>query len=346
MIWNSWVLALIIGQVGIVAVNAVAFINALRIIRNWDPTSYDPEQLELERRSELVATIVTWSLLFEVFSLVVFERTTDSLAPFIPGAMCPVGVLGQNPWGYPTLFVKMFGLFVYGFWIVLNWVDIRVEGFPLTPFKSRYTLVLFPYLMLDVTLQVIFFSKLDPSVITSCCGVVFEVGGQSYASSVASLPPKITRWILASYGVGFLLVSWLLHWERRKWGRTLHALLSAGGFFLGMAAVIAFTAPYIYQMPALHCPFCLMKRENYYYGYLVYAPLFIATFFGVCPALLDPLRRSYRAAVEVMEGAQMRMVRVSRAFWLVFLIMAFLPMGYYLWQSGGVDLFIGGRFVF
>jgi len=66
MIWNGWGLVLVIGQIAIVAVNAVAFANALRIIRYRDTASLSALQLELERRSELVATIVSWSYLFLV----------------------------------------------------------------------------------------------------------------------------------------------------------------------------------------------------------------------------------------------------------------------------------------
>lgn len=345
MILNSWVLALMIGQIGVFAINGVAFINAIKIIKKWDIRSFHPEQLELERRSELISTIISWSLVFEIFSLIVFERTADSLAPFIPGAMCPVGVLGSNRWGYPTLFIKMIGLFVYGWWLVIHYIDIRIEGFPLTLLKNRYGLILFPFLFIDVFFQFIFFSSLDPSVITSCCGVVFEPGGgQSYASSVASLPPEMTRWVLGLYGLGFWGLSLGLRWEMKRWSRTVHALASLSGFFLGIAAVIAFTAPYIYQMPALHCPFCIMKPENYYFGYLVYSPLFIATFFGLCSGSLNLLHRRYDQAINLIEETQIKMIRLSRMFWILFLTIAFLPMMIYLWHTGGTDLFFGQSF--
>jgi len=345
MIWNSWILTLIIGQFGIVAINGVAFINAVKIIKSWNTSSFQPQQLELERRSELISTIISWSLIFQIFSLVVFERTNDSLAPFIPGAMCPIGVLGSNRWGYPALFIKIIGLFVYGWWLVIQHIDIRIEGFPLTLLKNKYGLILFPFLIIDITIQVIFFSRLDPSVITSCCGVVFEPGGgQSYASSVASLPPEMTRWFLGLYGLGFWGLSLGLRWEMKRWSRTVHALACLLGFFLGIAAVIAFTAPYIYQMPALHCPFCIMKPESYYFGYIVYPPLFIATFFGLCSGSLNLLHRRYAKAVNLIEETQIKMTRLSRMFWILFLVIAFVPMIYYLWNSGGTDLFFGQSF--
>ncbi len=344
MIWNAWVLALMIGQIGILCVNAVAFLNALRIVRRWDVRSYAPEQLELERRSELIATIISWSLLFEILSLVVFELTARTLTPFIPGAMCAIGVFGADAWGYPSLYVKILGLFVYGFWVVLHHIDENVEGFPLTRFKNTYGLFLFPYLVLDVTLQFLFFIHLDPNVITSCCGVVFEVGGQSYASSVASLPPRETRWILVGYLGGFLFLSYVFRWEARRIGRLLHGFFSTIGFFLGIAAIIAFTAPYVYQMPALHCPFCILKRENFCVGYLFYLPLFLAAFFGITPGVLNPLLRRYPKAQWEIATVQTRMIRWSRIFWILFMVAAFMPMIVFLVRSGGIDLFFGQSF--
>ena len=346
MIWNSWVLSLIIGQLAVVAVNTVAFVNALKITWRWDTESYAPEQLELERRSELITTIISWSLLFEVLSLIVFERTTNSLVPFIPGAMCPIGVLGQNPfWGYSTLYIKILGIFVYGWWVVTNHIDIMVEGFPLTPLKNKYILILFPFLLLDVTFQIVYFSKLDPNVITSCCGVIFEPGGgQSYASSVASLPPKITRWILGFYFFCFFAFSRYMRWEKRGWGKVLHSLFSATGFFLGIASVIAFAGPYIEQMPAVHCPFCILKREFYHYGYAIYIPLFMATYLGFCPGTLNPLIKRYPTAASQIEKTQTKMIQLSIIFWISFLITIYLPMVNYLLQTGGVDLFFGQSF--
>ena len=98
MIWNSWVLGLIIGQLATATINAVAFANAWKIVLNWDTKSMSGLQLDLEHRSELISTIVSCTLLFQAFSLMVFEITARSLAPFVPGAMCTVGILELSLW--------------------------------------------------------------------------------------------------------------------------------------------------------------------------------------------------------------------------------------------------------
>ncbi len=166
MIWNAWVLGLIIGQMAVAMINGVAFINALIILRRWNATSYAPFQLNLEHRSELVATIVSWSLSFQIFSLLLFEITTRKLAPSIAGAMCTVGSLEAHYLGWPILFTKLGAFFLYGLWMIVNHVDLQLEGFPLTKFKNGWLVVLFPLVIADVLMQILYFSGLDPTVIT------------------------------------------------------------------------------------------------------------------------------------------------------------------------------------
>ncbi|MFC1834848.1 hypothetical protein ACFL2Q_08955 [Thermodesulfobacteriota bacterium] len=340
MIWNGWVLGLIIGQTAIVMVNLAAFFTAVRIIRSWDTTSLSPLQSNLERRSELMATIVSWSMFFQVFSLLVFEVTARSLAPFIPGAMCTVGTLHAHVLGWPTLFVKVGALYLYGFWIVVNHLDMQTEGFPLTRLKSWLMLVLFPILIGDVILQVAFFTGLDPSVISSCCGVIFEVGGAGFGSSVASLPPKILRLGLFGFLAVVVILSYLFRWETTPRGRMAFALASALGLVLGMAGIVAFVAPYVYMMPALHCPFIFLDHEHANYGYLVYVPLFAASFLGISLAGLIMVERHFPSSGTGAQRLETGFLRSSRLLWIVFLLAAYGPMVRFWIETGGkADLF-------
>jgi hypothetical protein len=340
MIWNSWVLGLIIGQGATAAINAVAFANALRIVLNWDTSSMSPMQLDLEHRSELIATIVSCSLLFQVFSLMVFEITARSLAPFVPGAMCTVGILEAQPLGWPVLFLKMAALFLYGWWIVLNHLDNQVEGFPLTRLKSWYLIVLFPMILTDLLLQIGFFMRLDPAVITSCCGVVFEVEGEGFGSSVASLPPKLTMVALVGLVTVLLLFSLTLRRRSTPGGCIAYAFASAAGLVLGIAGVISFVAPYVYMMPALHCPFIFLDEEHFNYGYLVYLPLFAASFFGMSAGILVPIEGRFQSLVTVSHDIRRRYVQWSGLLWLAFLAAAYGPVIRFWMVTGGkADLF-------
>ncbi|MBI5248696.1 MAG: hypothetical protein HY912_04310 [Desulfomonile tiedjei] len=340
MIWNAWVLGLIIGQMATVAINAVAFANALRIVRNWNTNSMLPMQLDLEHRSELIATIVSCSLLFQAFSLMVFEITARSLAPFVPGAMCTVGILEAQPLGWPVLFLKIAALFLYGWWIVLNHLDNQVEGFPLTILKSWYLIVIFPMILTDLLLQIAFFTHLDPAVITSCCGVVFEVEGEGFGSSVASLPPKLTMVGLVGLVAVLFLLSLLLRRMSTQGGCIAYAFGSGAGLVLGIAGVISFVAPYVYMMPALHCPFIFLDEEHSNYGYLVYLPLLAASFFGMSAGILVVVERGFQSLVTVSHNIRMRYVQWSGLLWLVFLAAAYGPViKFWIATGGKADLF-------
>ncbi|MDQ7783498.1 MAG: hypothetical protein RDU20_11505 [Desulfomonilaceae bacterium] len=340
MIWNAWVLGLIIGQTATAAINAVAFANALRIVHNWDTRSTLPMQLDLEHRSELIATIVSCSLLFQVFSLMVFEITARSLAPFVPGAMCTVGILEAQPLGWPVLFIKMAALFLYGWWIVLNHLDNQVEGFLLTILKSWYLIALFPLIVIDLLLQIAFFTHLDPAVITSCCGVVFEVEGEGFGSSVASLSPKHTMLGLAGLLTVLLIFPLVLRRRSTQAGCIAYALGSAAGLVLGIAGVVAFVAPYVYMMPALHCPFIFLDEEHFNYGYLVYLPLFAASFLGTSVGILVAIERRFPFLAAVSHTIRMRFVWTSGLLWAAFLAAAYGPVIKFLIATGGTaDLF-------
>lgn len=340
MIWNAWVLSLIVGQIAIAAVNGVAFVNAVRILHDWDTSSLSPEQLMLEHRSELLATVVSWSLLFQIFSLLVFEITARSLAPFIPGAMCTVGTLQAHHLGWPVLFVKIAELYLYGWWLVINHLDFQVQGFPLTRLKSWSMVLLFPLLLGDLFMQVVYFTGLDPSVISSCCGVIFEVGGEGFGSSVASLPPRLMRILLFGFLLAFLVSSYLGKWESKRGGRIALAVGSSIALILGVAGVVAFVAPYIYMMPALHCPFIFLDYEHFNYGYLVYIPLFSASFLGTSLAVLAVVERKYPSTSTASQCLGKRFAQYSRLLWICFLLAAYAPLIKFLIEtSGKADLF-------
>jgi hypothetical protein len=42
-----------------------------------------------------------------------------------------------------------------------------------------------------------------------------------------------------------------------------------------------FFGTYIYELPSHRCPFCYLQSDYYYVGYLIYALLFLGTFYGV-----------------------------------------------------------------
>ena len=74
--------------------------------------------------------------------------------------------------------------------------------------------------------------------------------------------------------------------------RSYYDALASGVFFaVALMAIVAVISAYIYEHPNHHCPFCILKPEYGYYGYLLYIPLFLATAFGLGAGLLSHCRK-------------------------------------------------------
>ena len=204
--------------------------------------------------------------------------------------MCATGALLANNYGLPALFVKLGGVFLYGYWIVFHQLDIRSESYPLVRLKYIYLLVLVPLLLVDLSLQTLYIAQLKPDIITSCCAVVFsaaEGDGRNLLGSVSQ-----GTMLELFYGSAFSLAA-LGVWLRRRWRASLGWLYAGGwGWFLGLSlvAVITVFSAYIYAMPFHHCPFCILKPEYDYIGFVLYGTLLLAAFFGIAGAIVHPFR--------------------------------------------------------
>jgi hypothetical protein len=74
---------------------------------------------------------------------------------------------------------------------------------------------------------------------------------------------------------------------------------------------------YIYEHPHHHCPFCVLKREYSYFGFLLYAPLFAGTSLGLSASLLGTTCR--RPSLEAaLPDILRRLVRISMVCFGVF----------------------------
>jgi hypothetical protein len=166
------------------------------------------------------------------------------------------------------------------------------------------------------------------------------VGGEGFGSSVASLPPKLTRALLLGFLAVLLGLSYALRWESKPAGKLVYALGSGAGFVLGIAGIVAFVAPYIYMMPALHCPFIFLDQEHHNYGYLVYLPLFAASFLGVSPAVLAAIEWAFPATRPVARRLGTRFLKYSRVLWILYLGAAYAPVvKFWIATGGNSDLF-------
>ena len=107
------------------------------ILKYWDINSGSETQLHLERRTYLISTIMAYALAFQLLSFFLFIYTADNLHTFFTGAMCAVGSLNVNQWGFPVVFLKTITFILGGMWLIINYVDNRGYDYPLI--KTKYT---------------------------------------------------------------------------------------------------------------------------------------------------------------------------------------------------------------
>jgi len=284
MILHPPIVALVVGSLLVSFLLVLASWYAIRILRHWDLASGSELQLGLERRTYLVSTVMGYACAFQVVSLFLFIYTADDLAPLFVGAMCAVGTLFVNPFGYPTLLLKVVGAVMAGAWLIVNHADNCGRDYPLIRQKYAFLLVLTPVVLGETATQGAYFAGLKADVITSCCGSLFSSRGPGVASELASLPILPAK--VAFYGVVAALLTAGAWFCRRATGGYLVAGLSLLAFATSIAALISFISLYIYELPTHHCPFCILQREYNFIGYPLYGMLFGGAIAGLGLGLL------------------------------------------------------------
>jgi len=289
VIFHPGILALLGGALLVVTLVAAACRLGFIIVRRWDRKSTSEQQLQLERRTYLVSSLVGYGFAFELASLLLFIYTVDELNGLFAGAMCATGVLNANPVGWQVLLMKIVSFFICGFWLVINGYDLRSDTMPLVRAKYGTLFVLLPFFALETVLLFRYFTGLSPSIITSCCGTLFSSSENSLAGSLSALPirPMMFSFYAATFLYGiFLLLSW------KKGGLILHSVTASLAFLyllVSLAAVVSFISVYIYEMPTHHCPFDMLQSEYGYVGYPLYISLFGSVFCAIFAAVAQLL---------------------------------------------------------
>lgn len=273
---------------------------AVRLLRHWDLSSGASRQLEIERRTELVATLVAVVLASQGVALLLTVFNADRTAPLLAGAMCAFGSFNASPYGFPALEVKLALFLLSSVWLAVHLVDVQAPDYPLTRRKYAFLLGLVPLGLADAALSLAYYLDLQPDQLTSCCGTAFKAERPGLGGHAAALDPALSLALLAGAGLLTAAVAWAAG-RRRAWAMAygVQSLLFAG---VGLVAVVSAVSIYVYEHPHHHCPFCLLKAEYGYFGFLLYGPLFAGLAAGVASGFL-----SWRPPV----GLADRLVQVS-----------------------------------
>ena len=334
MIFHPPILALLFSSWLAVAVLGAGAVFALRLLRDWDRTSGSQRQIGFERATVLVSTAVALVLALEAASLILFVATADRMASLFVGAMCAVGTLQADPWGFPTLWASIAVFFAAALWLVLDRVDGMGRDWPLTRMKYAALLAVLPLVLAEAGLKTAYFWNLRADTITSCCGRLFEDGpaASGAGGDLAALDPRLALALLFGTS-GLAIVSGLLAGRRRL------AQIAQGGvatlaFAVALAGIVSVVSLYVYEQPHHHCPFCLLKAEYGHFGFALYGPLFLGTAAGLAAGLLGlvPRRASLAVALPAVGATAARLSAVGFALFALAC----------LWAIGGSHLVLLG----
>ncbi|MDQ7787413.1 MAG: hypothetical protein RDU01_07375 [Thermodesulfovibrionales bacterium] len=324
MIIHPAVIALIAGSLMVSVMLLLSAFFGVSIFRSWDIRSGSELQLNLERKTYLISTLMMYVLWFQLASFFLFIFTADRLHELFVGAMCAAGTLNVNEYGYPALILKMVNFILAGLWLIVNYVDNRAYDYPLIKKKYALLLVITPFVFLEAAIQGLYFAGMKADLITSCCGSQFSSGEGTVASELASLPViplKIAFYssIACTFMSGFIFL-----WKENSKG-VLFSLASGITFLISIAAVISFFSLYLYELPTHHCPFCMLQREYRYLGYVFYLPLLCAAVTGSGVGVLASFRtiESLNDAVPV---TQRKLIAVTLISYFLFSAVATYAM--------------------
>ncbi len=295
----------------------------LQIIRNWDIANGDEGQLILERKTSLISIVLYYVMFCEFFSLFLFVFIAEEIHTLFVGAMCAAGTLNINMFGYPVLAVKLMNFLLCGIWIIINYVDNKGYDYPLIRLKYKFLIVITLLVILETALLFGYFTRLAPEVITSCCGTIFSEGSGNIADLIITLPPWETK--ILFYLVLFMTFATGLYFHFQKRMAVIFSCFSVLMLPLGLAAVLSFISVYFYQQPTHHCPFCLLKKEYFHVGYILYPALFIASVFCAGTGIINCFRNKLSIR-EIVPNIQKRLCGISIIGYAVFAAIATYPI--------------------
>ena len=275
------VIIFLLGETILYLLLFVAFLATPRLLMHWDFERFTAEQFRLENRSYLIMTILFVLLILKILLLPYFIYTIDKLSDIVPGAMCAAGIIKANSYGNPLLALKIVILFLSGFWITINHLDLQAKTYPYTRYKFWFFLLIFLLMSFEIAGDFLYLSHIETSKPVSCCSVIF---GQNTGANALPFGLDTSR-LLILFGLLYLLIvsTTLLG---------MHSIVTLVNLlFLPIAyyAVVYFFGTYIYELPTHKCPFCMLQSDYYFVGYAVWGLLLGGVFVSIDYALSNKL---------------------------------------------------------
>lgn len=273
MIANSpYIMTLFIAESVIIFFAFVGAIFAFKIAKKFNPNSLNPMQYKLAQTSYLISTIVMFILALKIPLFLFFIWSMDHISSLVPGAMCAVGIVDASEFGIYMLFFKIINIFLLSGWLYLNNEDSKTPSYEFTKLKFSLYMPLFVLVLLEVFLEFSHFLSISTKEPVVCCSELFKAVG------IENLPfYQKNGFVIFIFYLTFLL-TFVSNYLRLK---TIFGLFSLIFMLVSIYAVIRYFSPYIYALPTHKCPFCMLQKDYYYVGYLIYILIFLSAISGI-----------------------------------------------------------------
>jgi len=280
MILTPEVLTIFILNIIFAFFGIIAFVLSIKIFLKWDLNSTTSAQYSLEKQSFLTATIIKYIFAIKVPLFLFFIFTLDKISNVLTGAMCGAGVVDASSYGTYLFILKIINIYIFAYWLAVHNVDINDENQPYTKMKFGIFILAFFLFIGELILEGIMFSSIDVDKMVSCCGSLYSSSATSYISNIFSIETSL---LLALFYGNFILMI-VFYIMKNKYLYTISNLLF---IIVSIITLIVFFGTYIYELPTHHCPFCFLQKDYSYVGYVIYALLFLGTFYGLSVGLVE-----------------------------------------------------------
>jgi len=260
----------------------IAFVLSIKIFLKWDMDATTKEQYNLEKQSYLSATIIKYIFVIKLPLFLFFVFTLDKISTLLTGAMCGAGVVDATDYGSYLLMLKLFNIYLFGFWLTLHFADIKSPNLPFTRLKFEFFILAFLFLVIEIVLEGVMFGSIDIDKMVSCCGTLYSSSSTSAIGAIFSID---TTLLLTIFYLNFVAMIFFYIVKYRY----IFALTNLIFLVVALISLIQFFGTYIYQLPTHHCPFCFLQSDYYFVGYLLYSLLFLGSFYGMRVGVLKML---------------------------------------------------------
>ncbi len=278
LLLNSYVSVYIFSELITLILTLILLYITIKGIIKWDFNSTSKEQYSLEKSIYLGSIISNFLLIVKFILLIYLVYTLDAISIYIPGAMCAAGVVSANSYGMVLLGVKFITIFTLFFWAILEDYDLKAKYYPIFKQRSYILLIAIFFIFLEIYLDYSYFSNIDINAPVNCCSTLYgTLEGQNplpFGLDIKNLLTIFALLFLALIVLLFIEIDLLIF------------IVVPIFVIISYYSIVYFFGTYIYELPTHKCPFCMMQKEYYYVGYLVWGTLFFGSIFAIIWAIM------------------------------------------------------------